>query len=286
MIRASMLVLSLLLAAGPAHSQSQPSRLKNIASTGAVTIAHRSDATPFSFIDETKQISGFSIDLCKRVVALIGTQIKSKAPLQIKWHPVTAQTRMEAVAKGQADMECGSTTVTLARMKDVDFSSYIFVDGTGLMTRTATGIRSSSDLGGKRIAVVGGTTNEAAVRAHLKERQISATVVPFKTRDEAFAAMETGKADVFASDRVLLIGATERAKDTKGLVMLPDELSFEPYGIVLPRGDADLRLAVNAALAQIYRSGEIKDIFGRWFGRLGEPTLFTKAIYIMGSIPE
>ena len=286
MIRASMLVLSLLLAAGPAQSQSQPSRMKKIASAGAVTIAHRSDATPFSFIDETKQISGFSIDLCKRVVALIGTQIKSKAPLQIKWHPVTAQTRMEAVAKGQADMECGSTTVTLARMKDVDFSSYIFVDGTGLMTRTATGIRSSSDLGGKRIAVVGGTTNEAAVRAHLKERQISATVVPFKTRDEAFAAMETGKADVFASDRVLLIGATERAKDTKGLVILPDDLSFEPYGIVLPRGDADLRLAVNAALAQIYRSGEIKDIFGRWFGRLGEPTLFTKAIYIMGSIPE
>ena len=124
------------------------------------------------------------------------------------------------------------------------------------------------------------------MRAHLKERQISATVVPFKTRDEAFAAMESGKADAFASDRLLLLGATERTKDPKALVMLPDELSYEPYGIVLPRGDSDLRLAVNAALAQIYRSGEIKEIFGRWFGRLGEPTVFTKAIYIMGSIPD
>jgi glutamate/aspartate transport system substrate-binding protein len=286
MIRASMLVLSLLLAAGPAHSQSQPSRLKKIASAGVVTIAYRSDATPFSFVDETKVVGGFSIDLCKRVVALMGTQMKSKAPLQIKWHPVTAQTRMEAVAKGQADMECGSTTVTLARMKEVDFSSYIFVDGTGLMTRNTTGVRGASDLGGKRIAVVAGTTNEAAVQAHLKERQIAATVVPFKTRDEAFAAMESGKAEAFASDRVLLLGATERTKDPKALVMLPDELSFEPYGIVLPRGDSDLRLAVNAALAQIYRSGEIKEIFGRWFGRLGEPTIVTKAIYIMGSIPE
>ena len=286
MIRVCILVLSLLLAAGPAHSQSQPSRMKKIASAGVVTIAYRSDATPFSFVDETKVIGGFSIDLCKRVVALMGTQMKSKAPLQIKWHPVTAQTRMEAVAKGQADMECGSTTVTLGRMKEVDFSSYIFADGTGLMTRNTTGVRSASDLGGKRVAVVGGTTNETAVRAHLKERQIAATVMTFKTRDEAFAAMEEGKAEAFASDRLLLLGATEKTKDPKALVMLPDELSFEPYGIVLPRGDAELRLAVNTALAQIYRSGEIKEILGRWFGRLGEPTVFTKAIYILGSIPE
>jgi ABC-type amino acid transport substrate-binding protein len=183
-------------------------------------------------------------------------------------------------------MECGSTTVTLARMREVDFSSYIFADGTGVMTRTGLGIRSTSDLGGKRISVVGGTTNEAAVRAHLKERQIAATVVAFKTRDEAFAAMEDGKTEAFASDRLLLLGATEKTKDPKALVMLPDELSFEPYGIVLPRGDAEFRLAVNSALAQIYRSGEIKEIFGRWFARLGEPTVFTKAIYILGSIPE
>ncbi len=287
MIRSFMLALSLVLAAGAAHSQGQPSRLKKIASAGAVTIAYRSDAVPFSFVDgTTKEIGGFSIDLCKRVVALIGNQGKSKAPLQIKWHPVTVQTRMEAVVKGQADMECGSTTVTLARMKEVDFSSFIFVDGTGLMTRTGLGIRSFSDLSGKRIAVVGGTTNEAAVRSGLKQRQIAATVMTFKTRDEAFAAMEEGKAEAFASDRLLLLGATEKAKDPKSLFMLPDELSFEPYGIVLPRGDSDLRLAVNTALAHLYRTGEIREIFGRWFARLGEPTVFTRAIYILGSIPE
>ena len=286
MIRSFTLALSLLLAAGTVHSQGQTSRLSKIASAGAITIAYRADATPFSFVDDTKEIGGFSIDLCKRVVALMGTQMKSKAPLQIKWHPVTVQNRMDAVAKGQADMECGSTTVTLARLKQVDFSSFIFVDGTGLMTRSGLGIRSASDLGGKRVSVVGGTTNEAVLRAHLKERQIAATVVTFKTRDEAFAAMESGKADAFASDRLLLLGATEKTRDPKSLLMLPDELSFEPYGIVLPRGDAELRLAVNTALAQIYRSGEIKEIFGRWFGRFGEPTLVTKAIYILGSIPE
>jgi glutamate/aspartate transport system substrate-binding protein len=286
MFRAAMLALSLLLAAGPAQSQGKDGRLKKIASTGTVTIAYRADAMPFSFTDDKKEIGGFSIDLCKRVVALMERQLKSKGPLQIKWHPVTVQNRLEAVAKGQADMECGSSTVTLSRMKEVDFSSYIFVASTGLMTKSAAGIRSLSDLSGKRIAVVGGTTNETAVNTQLKERKVSATVVAFKSRDEAFAAFEQGKADAFASDKLLLIGAAEKVKDQKALLILPDELSFEPYGIVLPRGDAEFRLAVNTALAHIYRSGEIMEIFGRWFGSFGDPGTFTKAMYILGAIPE
>jgi glutamate/aspartate transport system substrate-binding protein len=286
MIRASMLALSLLLVAGAAQSQAQEGRLKKIAATGAVTIAYRSDATPFAFLDERKQISGFSIDVCKRVVNLIERQVKSKAPLQVKWHPVTVQTRFDAVARGQADMECGSSTVTLSRMKEVDFSSYIFVASTGLMTKEGLGVRSLSDLSGKRIAVVGGTTNEAAVRAALKERKLAATVLTFKSRDEAFASLDEGKAEVFASDKLLLLGAAEKAKDQKTLLILNDELSFEPYGIVLPRGDADLRLAVNTALAQLYRSGEIIEIFNRWFGKFGDPGVFTKVMYALGGIPE
>lgn len=71
MIRTSILAMSLLLAAGPAQSQAADSRLKKIAATKTITIAYRADATPFSFTDETKQVGGFSIDLCKRVVNLI-----------------------------------------------------------------------------------------------------------------------------------------------------------------------------------------------------------------------
>jgi len=286
MIRACLPVLSLLLAAAPAYSQGQSSRLKTIASAGAVTIAYRADATPFSFVDETKQIGGFSIDLCKRVVAQIERQINAKSPLQVKWLAVTTQTRFDAVAKGQADMECGSSTVTLARQKQVDFSNFIFVESTGVLTRAATGVRSVSDLAGKRIAVVAGTTNEGAVRSELKQRNLAATVMPFKTRDEAFAALEEGKADAFASDKLLLLGAAQKSRDQKALAMLPDDLSLEPYGIVLPRGDADFRLAVNGALARIYRSGELKTIFDRWFGGLGDPSPVIKVMYLLGAIPE
>jgi ABC-type amino acid transport substrate-binding protein len=147
-------------------------------------------------------------------------------------------------------------------------------------------VRSFDNLGGKKIAVIAGTTNESAIQAQLKRRLLSATVVPFKSRDEAFAALQEGKADAFASDRLLLVGSVARAKDQKDLVLLPDELSFEPYGIVLPRGDTTLRLAVNTGLAQLYSSGQVLEIFRRWFEAFGQIPPIIQAAYILGSFPE
>jgi ABC-type amino acid transport substrate-binding protein len=285
MIRTTTLALALLVAAGAAHAQSAGSRLKKIADAKTITIAYRTDALPFSFTDDKQQVVGFSIDLCKRVVNMIERQIKVPK-LQVHWLPVTVQTRFEAVAGGQADMECGSSTVTLSRLKLVDFSSYIFIESTGLLIKAASGLRSLSDMSGRRIAVVAGTTNERAVRSQLARREISATVLPFATRDEAFAALEDGKADAFASDKLLLVGVGNRARDSKSLMLLPDELSFEPYGIVLPRGDPDFRLAVNTGLSHIYGSGEIVEIFGRWFRQFGEPGPVIRATYLLGTIPE
>jgi glutamate/aspartate transport system substrate-binding protein len=285
MTRTVSLALALLLAAGAAHSQSTASRLKNIAATKTITIAYRADATPFSFTDEKKQIGGFSIDVCKRVVASIERQLKIQG-LQVKWHPVTVQNRFDAVAKGQADMECGSSTVTLSRLKQVDFSSYIYVESTGVLTKAASGLRRFSELSDRKIAVLAGTTNERVVRAQLQRRLLSATVVPFKTREEAFGALEDGKVDAFAGDKMLLIGAASKAADQKSLYLMADELSFEPYGIVLPRGDSDFRLAVNTGLSQLYDSNEIQQIFGRWFAAFGDPGPITKIMYILGTIPE
>jgi glutamate/aspartate transport system substrate-binding protein len=230
-------------------------------------------------------VVGFSIDLCKRVVNSIERQINVQ-PLKVNWVPVTVQTRFDVITKGQADMECGSSTVTLSRLKLVDFSSYIFLETTGLMATVASGLRSLSDMSGKKIAVIGGTTNERAVNEQLKRRQLSATVVPFKSADEAMAALESGKADAFASDKLLLVGASTRAKDSKTLAILADDLSFEPYGIALPRGEAALRLASNTGLAQIYGSGEIGEIFVRWFGACGRPSPIGEAVYVWGAMPE
>jgi ABC-type amino acid transport substrate-binding protein len=284
MFRTVSSVVLVLFAAGLAHAQALDGRLKKIAQTKTIALGYRADAMPFSFAED-KKIDGFSIDLCKRVANSIERQLKLTG-LQIKWVPVTSQSRFDAVAKGQADMECGASTITLTRMKQVDFSSIIFVETTGLLVKAASGIRSLSDMTGKKIAVIAGTTNERAIEAQLKRRLISATVAPFKSREEALAALEEGRADAFASDKLLLIGAATAAKDAKSLALLPEDLSFEPYGIVLPRGDAAFRLAVNTGLAQLYATGEIVEVFRRWFEAFGTPPAIIQAAYVLGAIPE
>src|SRR4029079_11185076 len=145
-------------------------RLKKIRDSQSIGIAYRTDAAPFSF-EENKQITGYSIDLCRRVVAAIERQL-GISELKIRWVPVNGQTRFEAIAKGRADMECGSSTVTLGRLKTVDFSSFIFIDGTGLIVKSSLAANALGDLGGKKIGVIGGTSNERALNDALKNRVI------------------------------------------------------------------------------------------------------------------
>jgi ABC-type amino acid transport substrate-binding protein len=271
--------------AGFAHAQALEGRLKRIAETKTINVGVRADAMPFSFMMAGGTPEGFMVDLCQRVVRSIASQLKLPE-LNVSWVLVTVQSRFDVVAKGNADMECGASTITLGRMKQVDFSSVTFVESTALMVRAAAGMRSISDLAGRKIAVIRGTSNERAVAAQLKRRQLNTALVVVASGDEALAALESGKADAFASDRLLLVGAVAKAKDPRALALLPDQLSIEPYGIVLPRGDSSLRLAVNTALAQIYGSGEIDEIFRRWFGQFGSPPAIIDAAYLLGSFPE
>ena len=259
-------------------------RLKKIKDAQSIGIAYRTDAAPFSF-EENKQAMGYSIDLCRRIVGALEQQLGAKE-LKIRWVPVTVQNRFETVAKGQADLECGASTVTLGRMKEVDFSSFTFVDGTGLLVKASLAAKGLGDLGGRKIGVIGGSSNEKALNEALKARVVNATVVPVKTRDDGLAQLEAGTIDAFASDRVLLIGLAGKAKDPKSLALLTDALSFEPYAIALPRGDWQMRLAVNTALAQLYRSGAVGEIFGRWFGALGRPGPLIEMTFLFGALPD
>jgi ABC-type amino acid transport substrate-binding protein len=276
-------VLAFLAAPALTHAQAVDT-LKKIHDSKTVTIAYRTDALPFSF-EENKQPTGYTVELCKRVVASLEQQLKVQ-PLAVKWVAATSQNRMELVQKRQADMECGSTTATLSRMEVVDFSSPVFVDTTGLLVRKSSGAKSLGGLAGKKVAAVGATSNEKALQAALKKSLISATVVTVKNRDEGVAALEAGSVDALASDKILLVGLAGKVKDPSQYELLADDLGFEPYAIVLPRGDASFRLAVNRALAQIYSSDAIVEIFRRTFGPNAAPSPALIVMYGLGSFPE
>jgi ABC-type amino acid transport substrate-binding protein len=258
------------------------SRLKSIVAKKVIRIAYRADARPFSFVNDAKEPLGYTVDLCKQVARSIEKQFALQE-LKIEWVPVTVETRFSAVAGGKADMECGSSTVTLGRMKEVDFSIFVFVESTGVLVAGASKIQSFAELAGKKVALVSGTTNERAVTELVHQQKLDITLVAVKDRDEGIAALEAGKVDGFASDKLLLAGA--QIKHPEAFVLLPEDLSIEQYAIALPRGDWAFRLAVNTGLAQIFRSGRTAEVFERWFFG-SRPGILLNAVYALGRISD
>ncbi len=287
MLRVAGLCLTLLLSIASASAQTQipsDSRLKSIIEQKTIRIAYRTDATPFAFANDQKQAAGFSVDLCQLVAQSIARQFGVQ-DLAIQWVPVTVQTRFSAISGNQADLECGSSTISLGRMKEVDFSNIIFVESTGVVVARSANAQSFAAMAGKKIAVISGTTNERAITERNKLHSLNLTIVPVNSSDEGIAALEAGKVDGYASDKLLLIGA--HMKNPGNYMMLPDDLSIEPYGIALPRGDWALRLAVNTGLAEVYRSGMIAGVFKKWFDQLGlQPGVLNRAAYALGGLSD
>ena len=284
MIRIAAALLVVLVPSLLSAQETSPT-LEKIRSGKTITIGHRTDALPFSYADAAKQPAGYSVELCKRVAASIGRQIKVQ-PLAIKWVATTSQNRLELVRNRQIDMECGSTTATLSRMAQVDFSSPIFVDTTGLLVRRGAGTSDFASMAGKKIAVIGGTTNQKALETAMKRQGVNATTVTMKNREEAVAALEAGSVDAFASDKILLHGLARKVKDPAQYGVMEEDLGYEPYAIALPYNDAGMQLAVNRALSEIYDSGAIADIFRSAFGADTRPTPVLLIMYGISAYPE
>jgi len=278
-----LFVVAIACASDVALAQTSEGRLKQIGETKVVKLAYRSDANPFSFVNAQGQPDGYTVDLCKFVVHSLELQLNAK--LAIAWVPVDTQSRFDAVATGLADMECGSTTVSFERMAKVDFSSFIFIENTGLLVRSNSKIFSVGDLDGKKIAVIAGTTNEIALVKEMQRRQLQTLLVWVKDRREGMAGLDSGAVDGFASDKLLLIGA--QTADASTYKMLAENLSYEPYAIALPRGDSAFRVAVNKGLSQLYSDPQILDIYLKWFAAIGQrPDLLRASVYIFGTFPE
>jgi glutamate/aspartate transport system substrate-binding protein len=180
------------------------------------------------------------------------------------------------------DLECGSTTNTLSRQADADFSLTTWVTGGSLLAlRDVT----FGDFQKLRIAVIPGTTTERVLKDALAKSS-DIQWVPVKDHAEGRRAIETRAADAYASDRDILIGLALTAPDPTRFALADRYFSYEPYALMLRRGDHDFRLAVDKSLARLYRSGEIVRVYDRWFAPLGPPTALLIATWAISGLPE
>jgi ABC-type amino acid transport substrate-binding protein len=259
--------------------------LQKIKRTGAITLGYRESSRPFSFVGGDGKPAGYSVDLCTHIANSVAKQLALPAP-QVKWVKVTVDDRIRAVVDGTIDLECGSTTASLSRQEQVDFSLLTFIDGGSLLVTDASGIRGVSSLDNKRVAVIPGTTTQKSLADVLQRRGVKATTVNVKDHADGVAALDNGTADAYASDRVILIGVGRTSKNPEKLSLVEDLFSYEPYGFMLRRGDAGFRLAVNRALASLYRTAEVGPIYEKWFGSMTTAGPLIAYMYLLNGLPE
>lgn len=285
MLRPLTLLLMTLLLVGPALGAALDGTLKKIKATNTITLGYREFARPFAFVGDDGKPAGYSVELCTRIASAIAKEL-ALPNLQVKWVKVTPENRIQSVVNGTVDLECGSTTASLSRQEQVDFSLMTFLDGGSLLVTDASGIRGISTLGGKRVGVAPGTTTEKSLADALKKHSVNATVVPVKDHAAGVAALDNGTIDAYASDRTILIGMGRTSKTPEKLSLVEEFFSYEPHGFMLKRGDASFRLSVNRALAAMYRSGEVVPIFEKSFGSMSTAGPFIAAMYLMNGLPE
>ncbi|MFL5377455.1 MAG: DUF3943 domain-containing protein [Myxococcales bacterium] len=265
-------------------SGSESSTIEHMQSTKVIRLGYRDSAVPFSYLGPDGNPAGYSVDLCTRVVDGLRTDLQMPE-LRAQWVKVTADTRINAVVDGAIDLECGTTTATLARQERVDFSNLIFVDGTSLLSRIDAGVRTLPQLAGKRIAVIPGTTTEHVLYDAFKKAGVNVEVVNVNYSRDGLLAIDQQRVEAYAGDRAVLVNLALTSERPDRYAIIDEWLSYEPYGLMLRR-DPDFRLAVNRQLARIYRSGAILEVYRTWFGKLGRPGNLLASMYELYSLPE
>ena len=281
----SALTLGVVLIASAALAREQEGTLQAIQATKTIRLGYLEAAVPFSFLGKEDTPAGYSVELCARVAEGIRQQLRLLR-LEVRWIVVTSDNRFDMVKNGKIDLECGASSNTLSRQTMVDFSLPTWVDGSTFLTKTGSRIGGLSDLAGKKIAVIGGTTTETALADSVQRMDVRTSIVKVANPVAGLSAVGTGAVDAYAGNRASLLVLATAGGHQSQFAVSRDLLSYEPYGLVMRRDDADFRQAVDRVLARLYRSGEVVTIYQHWFGALARPSAALAAMWAINALPE
>jgi glutamate/aspartate transport system substrate-binding protein len=253
-----------------ARGQEADTALKRIQQNKAVSIGFRESAEPFAYLNENKQASGYSIDVCSRIVQEIGRKLNIPH-IETRYVPVTPQTRIPLIANGTVDIECGTTVNSLARQEQVDFSYAVALAEGRLLVKKTSGIQDLSDLNGKIVALAAGTTAERYVRAALDRNKINVRVLQVRDNAEGLLAVDSQRVDAFVNDAVLLGGVLRTAKNKDDFAVVGKPLSFEQVAFMVGKNNSGLLTIINGTIARLLASGELQKLYDQWITPYGVP---------------
>jgi glutamate/aspartate transport system substrate-binding protein len=246
------------------QAQELTGTLKKIKETGAITIGHRESSIPFSYLDDKQQPVGYAMELCGKVVDAVKAELKMPN-LKVNLQPVTSGNRIPQLQAGNIDLECGSTTNSVERQKQVAFGPTYFVINVTAAVKKSSGIKQLADLGGKTISTTSGTTAVPLLKQYEKTKSADIKEIYGKDHAESFLLLSQDRTVAFVMDDILLAGLAAQSRSPKDYEISSVALSVEPYGIMVRKDDKAFKDVADRALAQVYKSGEINAIYAKWF---------------------
>ena len=279
------IILLIAFFASPIAAKELTGTLQQIKKTGQIRIGYRVSEPPMSFLNKDGNPTGYSIDICKGIVAKVENQIGTD--VKVEYVPVTADGRFKALGDNKIDILCGSTTKTLSRSELVDFTQLTFVTGASLMTLKDNKANDSDGFDGKKIGVVEATTTAVELKKLFQDTSTDAEVVLFNSAKEGIDALRKKKIDAFSSDQIILIGLALKEHDSMNFEIKPEVFSFEPFALAVRRNDADFRLVADRVISELYRSRKILEIYDKWLGKFTRKRLpIFDAMIKLNATPE
>lgn len=265
-------LMTLIALLGSAHAADDLNgTLKKIKEAGFITIGNRESSAPFSFLNAENKPDGYSVELCGRVVERVKRTL-GMPDLAVHYVTVAPAARIPLLTNGTIDLECSTTSITQARMRQVAFSVPTFVVGARILTKTDSGVKDWDDLRKHAVGVAQGTNGEKTLKALVATPAFAGTsVLTLNDHAAGLMALQTDRIDGYVTDDIVLYGLRQTAHDKEQLVVTGKPLTFETFAIMLRRGDPDFQLVVDSALADLYRSPDIEAIYQKWFAPLGVP---------------
>jgi glutamate/aspartate transport system substrate-binding protein len=238
--------------------------LDKVKSSGTISVAYRESSIPFSYLDDKAQPTGFGWEICGKIVDEV-KKATGRADLKVTTQSVTSANRIPLMQNGTIDIECGSTTNNSDRQKQVAFATNYFYTGTRLLVKAGSPIKSMADLAGKKVVSTTGTTNYRIMRSYNDEKKLGFELLGAKDHAESQLVVQSGRADAFAMDDILLYGLRASSANPAEWAVVGEALQVEPYAIMLRKDDPTFKALVDSVLAKLMDSGEFTKLYTKWF---------------------
>ena len=247
-----------------AGAQELNGTLKKIKDTNTISIGFRESSIPFSYLDDKQQPVGYAMDLCMKIVDAVRAELKTPG-IKVNLQPVTSGNRIPLMQNGTIDLECGSTTNSVARQQQVSFGPTYFVINVTAAVKKSSGIKSLAELNGKTISTTSGTTSVPLLKQYEKTKGVDVKEIYGKDHAESFQLVASDRAVAFVMDDILLAGQIANSRAPADYVILGESLRQEPYSMMLRKDDPQFKALVDRTISGVMRSGEIEKIYAKWF---------------------